>query len=356
MSATQPLLQLASRLVTPLLPEDYAELINPLWTTRGLRARVEQVTPETADSASLTLRPGPGWQGHRAGQFVRVGVDVDGVRHWRCYSLSSAPEQSRGRLRITVKAIPGGRVSQHLVHAITPGSVLELSQAQGEFTWPAAMPERALFITGGSGITPVMAMLQSAAARGTLPATTLLHYAPRTDEVILGPALRALAAAQPQLNLQLIHTREGGAHFHPAQLQGLCHDWRERATWSCGPEALLSAVEQHWQAADLAARLTVERFRARTATASADAQGGNIRFTRSGVQAAGAAQESILDRAEQAGLAPAHGCRMGICHGCTARLACGQVRDLRTGQVHGEADDLIQICVSAPAGDIEIEL
>lgn len=106
-----PVLKLAALLATPLIPDDYVELINPLWTRDVLRARVEAITPETADSATLTLKPGLRWKGHRAGQFVRVGVDIDGVRHWRCYSISSAPERADGCIQITVKAVADGRVA-----------------------------------------------------------------------------------------------------------------------------------------------------------------------------------------------------------------------------------------------------
>ena len=83
-------------LTTPLLPEDYLGFVNPLWSTRELRGRVEAVQAETADAASLVIRPGRGWAGHRAGQYARVGVEIDGVRHWRSYSLSSPPERRDG--------------------------------------------------------------------------------------------------------------------------------------------------------------------------------------------------------------------------------------------------------------------
>src|SRR5688572_24936235 len=74
---------------TPLLPDDYLELINPLWSTRELRGRVEGVEPETEQSTTVTIRPGYEWPGHDPGQYVRIGFDIEGVRHWRAYSLTS---------------------------------------------------------------------------------------------------------------------------------------------------------------------------------------------------------------------------------------------------------------------------
>lgn len=350
--------RLAALLATPLIPDDYIELVNPLWTRETLRARVEAVIPETADSASLVLKPSLRWQGHRAGQFLRVGVDIEGVRHWRCYSISSAPERADGRITITVKAVEGGRVSNHLVRELQAGAVLELAAAEGEFVQPPSHGDPLLMITGGSGLTPVMSQLRSAAARGAMPECTLVHYAPTAEDCLFRDELRSLASQHPQLKLHLVYTRGGAkaAHFQAAELAALCPDWQSRRVYACGPAALLTSVEALWAEAGLAEQLIVERFRPALAPVNAGATGGALSFVASAREATSDGQTSILETAEQAGLAPAHGCRMGIRHGCTARLICGQVRDLRSGQLFGETDDLIQICVCAPAGDVQIDL
>lgn len=350
--------RLAALLASPLVPDDYIELVNPLWTRGSLRARVEAVNPETADGASLVLRPGLRWQGHQAGQFLRVGVDIEGVRHWRCYSISSAPERADGLITITVKAVEGGRVSNHLVRELQVGTVLELAAAEGEFVQPPVHSDKLLMITGGSGLTPVMSQLRSAAARGAMPECTVIHYSPTPEDCLFRDELLTMAAQHPSLKLHLVYTRgsQKSAHFHPGQLAELCPDWQSRRVYSCGPAALLAQVEALWAEAGLTEQLIVERFRPALAPVNAGATGGALSFVASARQAESNGQTSILETAEQAGLATAHGCRMGICHGCTARLICGQVRDLRSGQVFGETDDLIQICVCAPAGDVQIDL
>jgi len=106
------LLDAVAILTTPLLPDDYLGQLNPLWSTREPHGRVEAVVAETRDCVTLWLRPGRGWPAHVPGQYVRVGVDVDGVRHWRTYSLTSLPRRLDGRIAITVKRMPGGLVSQ----------------------------------------------------------------------------------------------------------------------------------------------------------------------------------------------------------------------------------------------------
>src|SRR3712207_9001601 len=74
--------RLAEAATTPLLPSDYLDLFAPLRSGADLRGRIEEVRPETADAATLVIRPGADWAGHVPGQYVRIGVDVDGVRHW----------------------------------------------------------------------------------------------------------------------------------------------------------------------------------------------------------------------------------------------------------------------------------
>jgi ferredoxin-NADP reductase len=346
-------------LTTPLLPDDYLGLVNPLWSTRELRGRVESVWPETRDAVTLVIRPGSGWRGHRAGQNIRIGVDIDGVRHWRSYSLSSAPERADGCITITVKAVPEGLVSPFLVRRITPGAIVRLTRAAGDFFLPRTLRSGLLFLTAGSGITPVMGMLRSLAACGAMPDVVLVHSAPTRDEVIFGVELRGLAERFPSLRLAERHTRAGAAGSHTgrltmAQLPVICPDWPEREVWACGPPEMLDGVEAHWQQAGVADRLHVEYFR--PARVSYGGTGGRVRFARSQRETDTDGSMPLLTVGEDAGVLVPSGCRMGICYSCMARLMSGRVRDLGTGREHGDEGELIQMCVSAAAGDVEIDL
>ncbi len=110
-----------SRLTTPLLPDDYLHLINPLWSARELRGVVVEVRPETERAATLIIKPGWGWSSsYQAGQYVGIGVQVEGRWHWRSYSLTSVPTQDDSTISITVKAMPEGFLSQHLVGGLPP--------------------------------------------------------------------------------------------------------------------------------------------------------------------------------------------------------------------------------------------
>lgn len=345
----------------PLRTSHYLELVNPLWTTHKLQARVVSVWDETASARTLTLQPGRNWRNHRAGQHVRLGVPIGGMHHARTYSISSPPEREDDCIAITVKAAAGGRVSHHLVRNLRPGDYLPLGLPQGDFMLPDAVPVHPLFITAGSGITPVMSMLRSYAARGRLPGIVHLHYAPHPYDVIFGNELGKLAEENPRYGLHRVYTRELAEtvsrerHFTARQLNDVCPDWRDRDVYACGPQGLLAALEAHWQHAGLARRLHIERFHAPWAELPAEVAGGRVRFAKSGLEIQTDGRMNLLRVAEDAGLNPPHGCRMGICHSCDCRLVSGCVRDLRTGAVVNEPGQTVQICINAAAGDVELD-
>ncbi|WP_416905154.1 ferredoxin reductase [Micromonospora echinospora] len=346
------LLRLAGAVTTPLLPGDYLDLVAPLRAGADLRGRILDVRPETPDAATVVIRPGRGWRGHLPGQYVRLGVDVDGVRQWRAYSLTSPPVREHAPITVTVKALPDGVVSNHLVRRIRPGTIVQLDQAQGDFVLPRPVPDRVLFVTAGSGVTPVMGMLRSGALAGA--DVVVLHSAPTPADVIFGPELRGLAA-RGALRLVERHTDTDGL-LDTADLDGLVPDHLDRQTWACGPVGLLDALEAHWAGGDAVDRLHTERFRPTVITTG---EGGPVTFTRAGVTVQADGARALLDAGEEAGVLMPSGCRMGICFGCVLPLRQGAVRDLRTGELTTAlpGDGVrIQTCVSAAAGPCEIDL
>jgi ferredoxin-NADP reductase len=351
---------LTGALASPLAPDDYLGLLDPLLSARHPAGRVLAVRPEGPAAATLEIRPGRGWAGHRAGQYLPVGVEIDGVRHWRTYSITSPADMAGRTLTITVKEQPGGRVSPHLVHRTRPGAVLRLGPAQGEFTLPEGqLPSRMLMVTAGSGITPVAGMLRTLARRrfpGPAPDVVLLHSAPGPEACLFRAELAELAAELPWLRVDVRDTRAVG-RLTPEHIGVLCPDWSDRETWACGPAGLLDALERHWTAADAGARLRVERFRLLPPPpVDANVPGGRVRFDRSGVEADSAAGVPLLETGEAAGVAMPYGCRRGLCFGCLVPLVHGRVRDLRTGEVHGEPGELIQTCVNGAAGPLALAL
>ena len=353
---------MVSVLTSPLLPDDYLTLINPLWSARELRGRIVEVRPETSDATTLVIKPGWGFRfDYHPGQYIGVGVLVDGRWRWRSYSLTSVPEVGAGTARtartvtITVKAVPEGLLSNHLVAGVRPGTVVRLAAPRGDFVMPDPVPPRVLFVTAGSGITPVMSMVRTMQRRNQIGATTdvvHLHSAPTPDDVMFADELAGLQRSCPGYRLTLRATRVQG-RLDLRRLHAEVPDWRERRAWVCGPPGLIADAESAWAAAGVAERLRVERFTADRAAGGG--RGGSVTFVRSGRTVFADAATSLLEAGEQAGVSLPFGCRMGICHTCVVDLVDGRVRDLRTGAGQ-EAGNRVQTCISAADGDCVLEV
>ena len=334
------------------MPADFVDLIDPLRSGTDLRGRIVAVHPETRDAVTLVIQPGRGWRAHVPGQYVRIGVDVDGVRQWRAYSLTSHVARPDGCIAVTVKAMPEGKVSNHLVRKAQPGLVLQLDQAAGEFVLPQPHPGKVLFVTAGSGITPVMGMLRNAVDE--LDDIVLVHSAPTASDVIFAGELRALAA-DGRIRLVELHTDDDGMLTVDA-LTGLVPDFADRQTWACGPTGMLDALEAHWASAGVPDRMHTERFRP---ALLATGEGGAVTFSKTGLTLEADGATPLLDAGEGAGVLMPSGCRMGICFGCVVPMRSGVVRDLRDGAITTavEGDGVrIQTCVSAAAGACDIDL
>ena len=342
----------ARGLATPVVPEEYLDLFAPLRSGADLRGRIVAITPETADAATITIKPGRDWQGHSPGQYIRIGVDVDGVRNWRAYSLTSDTSARDGLISITVKAMPDGHVSQHLVHHARPGTIIQLDQATGDFMLPQSVPPKVLFLTGGSGITPVMGMMRNHDFDGL--DVVHAHSAPRAEDVIFA---RELAEAPAGVRAIVRHTDEEGM-LTPEQLEQVVPDWRERETWICGPTPMLDAFEELYEANGRTEMLHVERFRP-TVVEAGEGGTASLRVGRETTELELDGGTTILDAAEDAGMLMPSGCRMGICFGCVLPMTDGAVRDLRSGDLTTTTLDdppvKVQTCISAVAGTCTIQ-
>lgn len=347
----------ASKLTTPLHPDDYLRLLNPLWSARELRGRIEQVIPETDDAATLLIRPGWGWHyDHRPGQYVGIGVQVEGRFQWRSYSVSSPPKRSRGTIAITVRAMPEGLLSSHLVNGAEPGTIVRLALPEGDFVLPDPPPARILFLVGGSGVTPVMAMLRTLDRRGTMPDVVMHYSSPTEERMIFRDELDQLEEKHERLTIHRLHTDVDGMLdlAAPDGLDRICPDWRERETYACGPGPMLDAITEHYEEHGLEERLHLERFSLELG--GEGGEGGTITFRNSGKSIDADGATTVLEAGEQAGVGMPFGCRMGICHTCTLTLVDGKVRDLRNGDEYDGTNEPVQTCVTAAVGDCTLDI
>lgn len=360
---TQRLLDtpLADALAGPHNVDHYLELLRPDWAVKRIRGEIVDVRHQNEDSVTLTLRPTVTWPGFLAGQHVEITVEVDGVRHRRCYSPSGSADIRARTIELTVRTHPEGVVSQHLKRNAHVGMFVGLSMPIGEeFVLPQPRPGRIVLISGGSGITPVLAMLRTLTDEGYGGEVVFLHYARTAGDLLYADDLAAVEAAHPNVTVLRAYTRAGqdgdlAGHLTREHLRVALPADRDAAAFVCGPGALVEAVRQIWAEDELTTPLRYEHFAPPELPEIDPDQLGRITFAQSG-QAVEATGRSLLEQAEQAGLSPTHGCRMGICQSCKCKLEHGRVRDTLTGDVYGAPGEEIRICVSAAVGDVTLDL
>lgn len=323
----------------------YTELVDPTWTAEDPRAKVIAVRRQTPRSVTLTLEPNQAFTGFRAGQHINLTVEINGRRRTRPYSPASA--EGHPYIELTIGRHDGGLVSTYLNDHARPGMWVGLDSVGGDFVMPAVRPRRILFVSGGSGITPVMSMLRTLRAERFTGEVAFIHYARSADEACYANELGAMAG------VRVLHgyTRDGvgdlSGHFDATHLAAALPE--PDAVYVCGPPALVDAVQTHCPSAQ------AESFVPPVFTVPAQSSGGRVTFTDANVNIDDDGRP-LLEQAEAAGLTPESGCRMGICHSCTRRKTRGAVRNLITGAVSTTDEEDVQICVSVPVGDVDLTL
>jgi len=355
----RPLRAALEVLTTPHGLDRYVELIQPTWSISGIRAVVTGVRRTTAGSVTISLRPNRNWTGFQAGQYTVVTVEIDGVRHSRCYSPAGSANDTAG-VELTVKEHDGGVVSPWLNAKARPGLVVDLAPAQGSFTLPPRRPDRVVLVSGGSGITPVMSMLRTLCDDGYSGPVAFLHYNHSEKATPYGPELDLLAETHRNVRVVRVFTDEPGSgdldgFFTREHLVVADPRYAEAETYVCGPPPLMRAVRDLFVEDDLGGRLHTEEFTLAEYDADPEASGGTVHFRRSGLEVVSDGR-TLLDQAEAAGLRPESGCRRGICHTCVTHMKSGAVRNVVTGETVAVADADVQLCVNAPVGDVTIEL
>lgn len=321
----------------------YTELVDPMWTSEH-RATVVRVRGSGPRSLTLWLVPNHPIE-FRAGQYLTLSIEIEGRRHSRCYSPANA--EGAPLIELTIARHDGGVVSEYLHRNARPGLTVGLSEPGGDFVLPPSVPHRLLLIAGGSGITPVMSLARTLTERDFDGEIAVLHYV----RTLADASYRDQLAALPDVRVLYGCTRGPGGDLtgHFDDEHATVAMTSPDAVYVCGPHALVDAVRrQHPDAVS-------ESFAPVPLVIPDSPVGGTISFTDSGSTVTDDGR-TLLDQAESAGLNPASGCRMGICHTCTRRKVRGVVRNVSTGALWTADDEAIQICVSVPAGDVDIAL
>lgn len=336
------------------------ETLNPLWVQRYIPARVVSITQETHDSKTLVLKPARRWGGFRAGQHLNLEVEKNGRWYSRPFSLSCAPSrwERDGTITVTIKEVPDGEITPFLLHRFKPGDILGVSRAYGGEPLPQP-DESALFITGGSGITPVLSQLEALADRGHKAPVTLLYFVRTKADVIGEATLVALRHRMPNLHLHVVPSQadpENPEFLNESHLSAV-PQLQGRHCFVCGPPGLMEQAEGLLRDAGVPDENVYSTlFAVGPGVVVTEDAGGTVHFTRSGVTAESKGDRRLLEEAEAAGLNPRYGCRMGICHQCSCRKTSGIVINQHTGQPSGHGEESIQLCITVPQGPVELDL
>lgn len=334
--------------------------MDPLWSQKQMRAEIVRIEQETPQCKTFVLRPARRWRGFEAGQYVNVGVNVAGSWLRRNYSLSLAPDQfdRTGLISITVKQVAGGVVSNALCEQAKVGDTILISDALGSFVLNHDTHEQRLFIAAGSGITPIISMLESQLRLDPEQAVSLLYDVRCPDDVIFAQRLEQLALRYPHFRYQMHFSATEGYLTQPIIQKsfglGDASASISRGVYLCGPEGFMTSVKTHLRALGiLDSDIRQEHFS--SPKHNRHAQGAaQVWFEKSGRQIESSDGRTLLELAEQAGLQPKFGCRQGICHECSCARGTGALIDARTGQDIPEDQQVIQSCVAVPVGEVHI--
>ncbi|CAN5152850.1 ferredoxin reductase [soil metagenome] len=348
------------RFATPHTVDHYLDQIHPMLAVRNVRARVVEVIHETGHASTVVLKPNGTWAGFKPGQHVQFGVEVEGKRRVRVFSVSSSTQRKDGKFSVSVKAHPDGYVSQFLHKDMLPKTLIFLSQAEGDFTLPDKVPDDLLLVSGGSGITPVMSMLRTLRDTGHQGQVTFLHYAKSASDEMFHDELDEIATL-PFVQMMRVYTREPAegaeleGRFVIDHLKHLGIDPANTLTYVCGPAGLIATVRDTYTELGAAQQLMLEYFKVPSVDVNAADATGTLTFDDSSIEADNSGA-TILEQAEAAGLTPAYGCRMGVCNTCAIKKNHGAVRHVVSGQVAANTDETIKICVHVPVGNVSIAL
>lgn len=333
------------------------------------------VVPETADSATFTFRaPSGAWFDYQPGQFVTLDLPVPGGNVQRTYTISSSPSRPLS-ISLTVKAQEGSVGTRWMLDHLKPGMRVRAYGPSGVFTSHRHPARKYLFISAGSGITPMMSMTTWAWDSGEMPDIAFVHAARSPSDIIFRERLELMANRVPGLQLRFTVSRPDPfrawhgylGRLNQIMLGLMAPDYLEREVFCCGPDAFMTSVREML----IALGYDMDRYHQESFGAPLgeetdvplditpeESTTAEVVFADSGVTASCAETDTILAVAKRSGLNIPSGCTFGLCGTCKIRKISGEVHMVHNGGITDEDIDegYILACCSNPMGRVEIEL
>lgn len=359
------------------------ELAGEIWPSHQRRPLVCcRITAETHDVKTFHFSAQDGLPfAFEPGQFLTVVPIVEGQSMTRCYTISSPPTRPY-TVSITVKRVPGGVVSNWLHDNMQPGMTLDAFGPSGIFT-PIVNPVRkVLYLSAGSGITPLMAMTRAGYDLGLDRDVVFVHSARTPADIIFRDELERMASESSRLKLLHVCESQGDesnwcgpvGRLSEAILAERVPDYKERAVFTCGPAGYMSAVKAMLQQAGhdpslyhqesfdfgtLSSETKEESVVSEAPTAdSAEQKLFTVRLARSGKTFCVKPAEKLLAAAKNAGVAVPSSCSQGICGTCKTLVLEGTVDMQHNGGIRQREIDkgMRLLCCSRPTSDLVLDL
>lgn len=347
-------------LAEPATLDFWAREFGSIASPQRMLARVVDKRTECARAVTLELQPNRRFPGFQPGQHVNLTVEIAGRRHTRSYSLTGVP-RADGRLSLTVQAVDGGIVSQHVFTQLAVGDTVELSAPFGELLLPETLDAPVLLLAAGSGITPLMSLTRELAARGFPVPVTLVYWARQRADLCFLPELRALAAREARFTLRLALTGESVTATDElrerpsvALLEAAVPDLRQRRVYACGPAGFVQQIDQCVRGA--VHSFASESFTPPVFAPAVESSEVTVMLARSNRVLRVPTGQPLLAALEAQGVKPAYGCRMGICNSCACPKREGVTRDLKNGGDSAAPEANLRICINSAQSDLTLDL
>jgi ferredoxin-NADP reductase len=366
----------ATRKRSTSLP-DLANQVPAYWQAEHDEVLIcRQVRSETHDVKTFIFEAEePRQFRYQPGQFITLELEIDGKLINRCYTLSSTPTRP-DRVSITVKRVPGGVVSNWLHDHLQPGTSLRVLGPSGEFSCFRHDAPKFLFLSAGSGITPLMSMSRALHDLGVERDVVFAHSARTPLDIIFSRELQLMARHNPNFRHAVVCERAGGepdwhgflGFLSLSKLETIAPDFREREVFICGPAPYMAAVRAMLTDAGFDfAHYHEESFSFESVTPSAESTaesiGGaaaptfHVQFLRSGGDVLCTGQQTVLAAARAAGMRMPASCTQGLCGTCKTKMVSGQVDMRHAGGIRQREIDQgwILPCCSVPLADIVLD-
>ncbi len=333
--------------------------LSKTWSVNRVKAKVIRITEESPDVKSFYLEPNGLWKGFLPGQHVNVSLKINGRFQTRTFSFSSHPKEKL--LRITIKKIPGGLVTNTIHTSSKVGDIWELGEATGDFLITKNIEtEKYLFLSGGSGITPILSQLKELSKKNSSSKITLLYFSKSEKDILFKNELNLLTHTLQ--NFKVVHflseeknPKYNFGIFGESILKTHVPDFKDHSTFFCGPEPLKQVVFNLYEKENILDKILCEDFGLfnQKTIETTELQKVKLLFrAREEEIGSGNILDSLLDK----GISLQHGCKSGICNTCACMKSKGRVKNLITGKISDDSREKIKLCVSVAMTEIHLEV